>query len=382
MPALRPRELAIIASGLALVIALAVAAAVLAPPSAGNLPPGSSFSYEGEGSAAALQTLTRLGYSVRRSFDPVAALGLDPASVVLVIAEPAEVPTNSDRRALQAMVSAGATVLVTGCGAVPFLTGSDTVAAPSEGVPRSFAARFESPLSAHAPRITMRTDCGWWEAGSQYTTLYGDAHGAAVRFKRSGTGTIVWWSGSTPLSNASIEEPGNLELLLNVAGDRSRTILWDEFYHGQRRSLYSYAKNTPLPWAAAQLALLLVVAAAMFVRRRTPVFVRAPQSRASPLEFVDTMAGLYARAGTAADAVATARLRLRRLLAEATGLAADADDRHLAAAGAARCRVDAAELTAALQAATGLDDTMTGREALPLVRRLQTCAAGLDRRGG
>lgn len=383
MPALQSRELAVAASGLALVIALSVAAAVLTPPSAGNLPPGSSFSYAGEGSAAALQTLTRLGYTVRRSFDPIGALTLDPATLVLVLAEPAEVPTNSDRRALQAIVAAGATVLVTGCGALPFLTGSDAVMAPAEIASRSFAARFDSPLSAHAPRITMRTDCGAWDAGSRYTILYGDSHDAAVRFAKSGAGTIVWWSGSTPLENAAIDEPGNLELLLDVAGDRGRTILWDEFYHGQRRSLYSYARNTPLPWAAAQLALVLAVAAAMFVRRRAPVFERPPDSRASPLEFVDTMAGLYARAGTAADAVATARLRLRRLLAEATGLAADADDRHLAAAGAARCRVDPAEVTAALEAATvALDDSMTARQALGLVRRLQTCAAALDRRGG
>lgn len=382
MPAIRSRELVLVVSGTALVVALLAAAAVLAPP-ADNLPRGSSFSYGEDGTAAAVQTLTRLGYGVKRSFDPVGSLSIEPARSVLVLADPAEVPTNSDRRALQALVSAGATVLVTGCGAAPFLTASDVIMSPADVAPRSFAARLESPLSARAPRITMRTDCGAWDPGSRYTLLYGDERGAAVRSARMGSGTIVWWAGSTPLVNGSIDEPGNLELLLNVAGDRSRTILWDEFYHGQRRSLYSYARNTPLPWAVLQLALVLAVAAAMFVRRRTPVFEQPIDSRASPLEFVDTMAGLYARANTAADAVATARLRLRRLLAEATGIAPDADDRNLAVAGAARRRLDSTEMTGALEAAAAArDDTMTARQALPLVQRLQRCAAALDRRGG
>lgn len=364
-------------------IALLVTAAVLAPPAAANLPAGSSFSYGADGAAAALHTLSRLGYTVRRSFDPLGALSIDPAATVLVLADPAEVPTNSDRRALQAMVAAGATALLTGCGAMPFLTGSDVTMAPADVAPRSFTARLESPLSAHAPRITMRTDCGAWNPGSRYAILYGDEHDAAVRFTTMGSGTIVWWAGSTPLVNASIDAPGNLELLLDVAGDRGRTILWDEFYHGQRRSLYSYARTTPLPWAVLQLALVLAVAAAMFVRRRTPIFERPVDSRASPLEFVDTMAGLYARAGTAADAVATARLRLRRLLADTTGLAPDADDWSLAVAGAARRRLDSTEIAAALEAAAAArEDTMTARQALPLVQRLQRCAAALDRRGG
>src|SRR5262249_35104766 len=157
-------------------------------------------------------------------------------------------------------------------------------------------------------------------AGSRYTTLYGDGGVAAVQFMRAGSGLIMWWSGPTPLVNATISDPGNLELLLNAVGTAGRTILWDEFYHGQRRSLYSYAKQTPLPRAAAHLALVLVVAGAMYARRRAPILERPVESRASPLEFVDTMAGLYARANTARDTVVTARLRLRRLLADATGL--------------------------------------------------------------
>ena len=122
----------------------------------------------------------------------------------------------------------------------------------------------------------------------------------------------------------------------------------------------------------------------MFVRRRAPVLDRFVEPRTSPLEFVDTMAGLYARAGTAGDAVATARARLRRLLLDATGLASSVDDARLAAAAAGRVRVDASQLDAALRASDrqGVDVKMTAAEALPLVRRLQAFASALDRRGG
>ena len=381
MPAFRSRELSIATAGLALVIALSVATAILSPPSAENLPPGSSYSYEPEGTAAAYQTLTRLGYTVRRSFDPVSALAVDPAATTLIVAEPGDAPTNSDRRAVQAMATAGARVLLTGCGGAAFLAGAGIAPSGAEETSREFSARTASPLSLHAARITMRADCGSWTSGP-YPTVYGDGRTAAVRAAASGTGMLVWWAGTTPATNAGIQDAGSLELLLNVVGDRHRTVLWDEFYHGQRRSLYSYAKQTPLPWAAAQLALVMLVAGAIYARRRAPVIDRLVEPRVSPLEFVDTMAGLYARANTAADAVSTARQRLRRLLAERTGVAADTDDRRLAAAAAARLHVDAAELAAALEAGASVTDERTpAREALPIVRRLQACAAAIAPKG-
>jgi hypothetical protein len=384
MPAFRTREVAA-ASGLAAIVALSIAAAILGPPPAENLPPGSSFSHMPDGSAAAYQTLQRLGYTMRRAFDPVASLVGDPPAV-LVLAEPGEIPTNSDRRAIQGLAASGATVLLTGCGGAAFLGPGDAVRRNTAAVARTFAPRAASPLTEDVARVTMRADCGAWDAGGG-AILFGDERDAAVRVINVGRGAIVWWTGSTPLTNEGISEPGNLELLLNVvaragsdasagpvasAGPAGGTILWDEFYHGQRRSLYSYARQTPLPWAAAQLALVLGVAAAMFARRRAPILDRPVEPRASTLEFIDTIAALYARSTTARDAVVTARLRLRRLLSEATGLAASSDDERLARAAAARLRLDAGALSGALAASAGaLDERMTARDALPLVRQLQ-----------
>ena len=387
MPPRRSREVAVGVSGLALVVLVSAAVTVLAPPASDGLGPGSSFSLDPDGSAAAYATLQSLGYDVSRSFEAIARLAVTPASTVLVLADPQERASVADRRALQTFVTAGGTVLVTGCEADSFLSSRPELPAPDLAGgfdERPFDAAFPSPLTAGAPQVSMDGLCAHPDLDARYTTLYGDRDASVVRAARIGKGLAVWWAGSTPILNRAIEQPGHFELLLNVVGAKDRAILWDEFYHGQRRSLYSYAKLTPLPWLFAQAALIALVAAAMYVRRRAPVLDRFVEPRTSPLEFVDTMAGLYARAGTAGDAVATARARLRRLLLDATGLAAGVDDARLAAAAAGRVRVDASQLEAALTASErrGVDGKITADDALPLVRRLQAFASALDRRGG
>jgi Domain of unknown function (DUF4350) len=387
MPPRRSREVAVGVSGLALVLALSATVSVLAPPSSDGLAPGSSFSLDPEGSAAAYATLQSLGYQVTRSFESLSSLAATPFSTVLILADPKEPASDGDRRALQVFVSAGGTVLVTGCQAASFLSRGGGASAPdlAGGLDEQpFTAVFPSPLTAGAPQISMDTLCVRTDLEPRYTALYGDGRASVVRAARIGKGLAVWWAGTTPIVNRAIDEPGHLELLLNVVGAKDRAILWDEFYHGQRRSLYSYAKRTALPWLFAQTGLIAVVAAAMYVRRRAPVLDRVVEPRTSPLEFVDTMAGLYARAHTAGDAVATARSRLRRLLLDATGLASSVDDASLAAAAAGRVRADASELESALRASDerGVDGKITADDALPLVRRLQAFASALDRRGG
>ena len=177
----------------------------------------------------------------------------------------------------------------------------------------------------------------------------------------------------------SIEADGHLELLLNAVGPRERPIVWDEFYHGQRRSLWSYVVATPLPWGLAQIALVAGVAATMFARRRMPIRERVVEARTSPLEFVETMAGLYARAPSASAAVALARARLRRLLLEATGLSPATTDASVAAAAAPRISIPKDELRHLLEAAdrAGSDALTSAQTALPLVQRIQTIAATL-----
>ena len=382
MPLFRSREVAIAVAGLSLMVALSAAATILAPP-ADNLPPGSSLSKGPAGSAAAYQTLAGLGYNVSRSFDAVQWLKADAPNTLLVLADPAEDASVADRRAMQALVSAGAVVIATGCHGGSFFSDGTPSATSRAGADR-FAAVRPSALTEGAPEIAMETYCLRSDLAARFEPVYAEKGRSVVGVAHIGRGVAMWWAGNTPVTNRAIDSPGHLELLLNAVGEPGRTILWDEFYHGQRRSLYSYARQTPLPWLGAQLALIAVVAGAMYVRRRAPVLERVVEPRVSPLEFVETMGGLYARGEIAWEAVATARARLRRVLLETTGLSISADDERLAAAAAGRLRIDAKELAAALAEAGRYERTgsINSEEALALVQRLQTLSAAVDRTGG
>jgi len=363
---------------MAFIVALSIISALLAPEAAEDLPAGSSLAKGPAGSAAAYLTLQDLGYVVSRSFEPVASLAVEPASTVLIVADPAQEASASDRRAVQSLASAGATVIVTGCRGASFLT-EPREASSRDGAVREFPSLLMSPLTAGAPRIKMDSGCPRPELASRYLAIYGDADMAAVRLSRPGRGLIVWWASNTPMSNASIDAPGHLELLLNAVGAERRHVVWDEFYHGQHRSLYSYARQTPLPWLGVQVLLVTVVAAFMYVRRRAPIVELPAESRVSPLEFVDTMSDLYARVHAAGDAVSAARTRLRRLLVEATGIAPGAADDRLARAAAMRTGLNETELSRVLAASAAADAALDTDAALSLVRRLQECARAVTR---
>jgi hypothetical protein len=383
MSVARSRELIVPLSAIAIVAALSIVAAVLSAPGSSGLPPGSSFSKDASGSAAAYLTLEAIAPGIRRSFDAISLFAADPSDTVLILASPTERASEQDRRALQAFIARGGIVLVTGCEGASFIADGAATAGEEFSAAREFAVSLPSPIAEGAPRISMASPCRQPLLGPPYVTLYGDDRAQVVKAARIGEGLVVWWAGNTPLSNSSIDAPGHLELLLNIAGG-DRTIVWDEFYHGQRRSLWSYARPTPLPWALAQLALAALVAGAMYVRRRMPVREPYAESRTSPLEFVETMATLYRRAKSAREAAMTARHRLRRLLAEATGLAPGVSDDRIADAAAARFPVDRGALRRALREAeeAGAAPAIEPARALAVVRQLQRFAAAVDHRGG
>ena len=146
MPVTRSRELIVPLAAIAIVALLAVAGAVLSPPGSSGLPPGSSFSKDADGSAAAYLALEALSYPVRRSFDAISLLKADPRDTVLILANPREPASEQDRRALMAFVAGGGTVLVAGCQGLLFLGER----APLSGDP--IATARECPASLPSPR--------------------------------------------------------------------------------------------------------------------------------------------------------------------------------------------------------------------------------------
>jgi len=133
-----------------------------------------------------------------------------------------------------------------------------------------------------------------------------------------GRGRILWWAAPTPVTNSGITLEGDLPFFLDCiqsirpgASPGETTVLWDEYFHGYRGSLWDYFKETPVPWAIYQLALVAVFVLLAFARRSGPVFTPATVSRLSPLEFVDTLGDLYRRANAGSAAVRVAYQRFR-----------------------------------------------------------------------
>lgn len=384
MPARRLNDITIVAATGVAIAVLAAAGAIISPAPVEGDERGSSFSAGPLGARAAYLTLGQ-GYRVARSLEPVTAVTHDPRHTVLVLASPSSAPSDQDRRALQRFIERGGIVLASGAIGADFLGGhaEEDTFLPSVAPPTFHAPEIPSPLSAGARPIAMRSEVSDVHLDAAYVTVYGSDPGGVVRTARVGAGRAIWWAGSSPLSNGAIAESGNLELLMNALGPReARVVLWDEHYHGHARSLWSYTTATPLGWGLAQFGLMAAAALATYSRRRGPVRPKVVDARTSPMEFVETLGGLYEQARAASASVAAAHARLRRLLLAATGLPPSTSGDALARAVDARLGIPEAEtrnvLAEAERAAT--DPSIAAAEGLAVVRRVQALGARLSRR--
>ena len=169
--------------------------------------------------------------------------------------------------------------------------------------------------------------------------LYGAPDGPVVITWRLDKGRIVWWAAATPVTNSGISREGNLPFFLDCiqaarpgVPPAETTVLWDEYFHGYRGSLWDYFAETPLPWAAWQLVLVAIFILLAFSRRSGPLYAPGPVSRLSPLEFVDTLGDLYRRAYAGSAAVRVAYQRFRNKLTRRLALAPTASNPELDAA--------------------------------------------------
>ena len=203
-------------------------------------------------------------------------------------------------------------------------------AAPKRLVPRQ--ARGSLGRDDRTDRCLVRSPRAWSRSrcrrppsplpiDSPYVVMYGSEQAPAALTTRLGKGRAIWWAGSAPLANGGIGRPSHVEFFVNTLGPAgTRTVLWDEFYHGHTRSFWSYLADTPFFFAILQLAAIVGVALFTYARRRRPIRERVLEPRTSPLEFIDTMGGLYERARASGAAVATVHAHVRRRLLAALGL--------------------------------------------------------------
>jgi len=367
---------------MAVAVAILVIMFVLAPPSTGDSPVPSVYSATKSGARAAYLLLREMHYDVRVWEEPPYELPRSAQGKMLILAEPGEIPTDQDRKALHDFVASGGRVLFCG-GGVPSYFREARVAPDTDPQEQKFMARIPGALSRGARTIWMRPEARWRQEHNTQLAVYGDA----VVLWRIGEGQVIWWGGASPLTNTGLKRGDNLTFFLNSLADWSTgkplTIYWDEYFHGERTGLISYAERTPLPWGAAQLLIAACLVMFTFSRRSGPVMAPAVEPRLSPLEFVDTMGGLYERAGASSIPVAVYYQNLRMELTRRLNLPRDASDVLLARNGGTRLGIPEGDLRDALGDAerylglTASRVKVARADALGTVRKLSTCLARL-----
>jgi len=384
MPAfLDPRDLRLlIAAGALMLILLGLTYAVSPPPARQSLGYPSTYSTDWMGAKAAFLLLQELGYDVQRWEQSPENLPVDSRGAVLVLAEPFEVATASELAGVRRFVIAGGKVLALGASAAKFVPDADATAVPDWHLePKMYSALVPSPYTRDAPEITMIAPDTWTSGGHTWLSLYVNGDRVGALSYKVGKGEVIWWASSSPLTNGSIREKGNLAFFLDAVGSPANSrVFWDEYYHGARASLGSYIAGTPLPWAGLQIGVVLLAAILTFSRRSGPVRAPAAESRLSPLEFVETLGDLYHSAHASPAAVGVAYRRFRLVISRKLVVASTAKLPDLCRAAAARFgwQEDALLDTLARSERAMRNINLDEREALYLVRQLHDYSATLE----
>jgi len=370
--------------GVSLVFLLTVSVIFAPPGEQPESPIPSTYSSQSGGAEAAYLLLSKLDYPVQRWEEPPTELKREVNNALLILAEPIQSPSEKERQALKDFVLGGGHVLFAGPAISTFFPDANISRIPPDPDFQSFSPSIPSGLARGAQHVSIQPKAMWGKLQESQLALYGTSDSAAVVTWKVGKGQILWWAGSTPLTNAGITREENLAFFLNSVADWTSderyAIYWDEYFHGQRSSIWNYVGRTSLPWGMLQLGLLALAILFTFSRRSGPTFTPATVSRLSPLEFVDTLGGLYEHAGAASSAVAVSYQRLRSLLNRQLALPSSTPNAELAVAAEQRLGWKNQRLGLLLsraEVATRVTK-LAPREGLDLVQQLERQSAKLD----
>jgi hypothetical protein len=362
-------------------VLLVVAALAFSSADRGQAEYPSSYSSASGGAKAAYLLLSDTGYNVQRWERPLSDLPLDSTNTLtVVLAEPDEAPTREERERLKTFISQGGRVIATGVFAGTFLPESESVPDVLTGMTWKKATSLSpSRITRAAPQIVLAPRA-YWQASAAAYPLYGDGDHALVVKYPFGRGEVLWWAAATPLTNAGLKEPGNLEFFLACLGDQKNEILWDEYIHGYRQTLAGSIAHSPVKWLFAQFVILAVAIVAKFSRRSGPTCVPTTEVRLSPIEFVQTLGGLYQRAGTASLVVDICYRRFRYWLTRRLGVAGNTSAEGLATAIRDRWEFVDDQFMATLRSceAASSDPFLQAPAALRLLQELDGYAAQLN----
>jgi len=333
----------------------------------------STWSAKSGGAKAAYLLLGELGYAVERWDDTPANLPMEVEGTVLVMALPIAPPQPEEREALRNYLVRGGNVLITGSTADMYLPDADTESEPLPSpISKTYPPRLATAITRGGP-IAMAPGSYWKKRSTSFLVHYEDDGRPIVISYGVGRGQVIWWAGSFPLSNGGIAQSGNLNLLLNSLGQAGRVrVLWDEYFHGERRSLTAYIGKTALQWGLWQGLAVFLAVIATFSRRNGPIHPAYETSRLSPLEFVETLGNLYRRARAAGDGIEVPYTRFKLFVTRRLGLPGGLSATELARAVHDRLGYKdpgLAPLLARIEASVGRSD-LDEKDALEMLQQL------------
>jgi hypothetical protein len=368
------------------VIVLIVITGILAPNREDRDFVPSTWNTGRAGAKAAWILLGDLGYRTLRWERPESELSsIDAAHATLVAAEPSvafAALTDKDRvQPFTDFLHRGGRIVATGPGGA-FLLPDAKIGGSSRLYTDLCNTTPAGPDAlARAGSVAMAVPIRWTRDDPDVRVAQRCGDDAVVVSYPVGSGEVVWWASSTPLSNEGLHQDASLRLLLASIGGRDRTVYFDEHLHGINADPWSAARGTPVTALIVQSCCVGALLLFSFSRGSGPRRALVQPPRASPLEFVESMGALYARAGASRVAITAAERRLTEFLAHDGGIPLEtlrSGSAAIAAAVAARFGCDTTALAADLEAARQAEyDARRPSEALVLVRRLDQHIAQL-----
>jgi Domain of unknown function (DUF4350) len=280
--------------------------------------PSSSYATAPTGAAAYASLLGRAGHRVGRLRGHVSEARLD-TSATLVLLDPDGPVTPNDASALRGFVEDGGRLVVGGAAGgwlaeiVPEAPGWSPapVADPQPLAPWPSLGRV---------RRLEAPGRGSWEGGSALPLL-GQTDRSLLALAVVGAGRVWLLANAAPLQNRLLDRADDATLGLALAGPAARQVTFLEGYHGYGTATGLAA--VPGRWwtAFGLLALATLTLMVASGRRLGP-----PQRRTRALppprrEYVESLGGVLARSRPREQALLPVRARIRKRLAERTGLA-------------------------------------------------------------
>jgi hypothetical protein len=359
--------------------ALAIVALLLASPESDQSAIPSTYSSHSSGAKAAFLLLQETGWHAVRWEQSLTRLEAGKNKII-IIAEPDKPANKWERAALLNFIRGGGCLIAIGRAAGLLLPqGSDITSSVEAKIWEKYSALAPTSITREAPQITMASDV-WWASETSALALYGNDHKIVVVSYPYGEGKVIWWAAATPLTNAGLKEAGNLEFFLACLGDQSKNhIYWDEYLHGYISSRIHSFENRIAGVFLVQFVLLGVAILLTFARRSGPVRPSAPEIRLSPLEFVETLGGLYEHAHADAVAVDIYYQRFLYWLAKRLGMSPAASIEEFEQAVAARWNFHDEQFAPILkECASARYQDLSASRALQLVRSLHSYAVELN----